>query len=105
MTDLETLVATLNAHGYTNVLKMPDGSLCGIMGQIYTTGLFCGLTDIGYSRRYCYERKRDAVDALISWDGRGDPPGPWIKEKPSDRLGPGALIADLPREPQNWSNK
>lgn len=91
MSDLEQLVAMLNMQGYKHVLKMPDGSLCGIGEQIYTTGLFCGLTQYGYSKRYCYELTGDAVDALLSWDGRGDPPGPWIKEKPGDRLGPGAL--------------
>lgn len=61
------------------------------MDQVYTTGLFVGLTDIGYDRRYCYEHAKDAIVAVLTWDGRGDPPGPWIKEKPGDRLGPGAL--------------
>lgn len=87
--DLERLVATLNANGYTHVLKMPDGSLCGIASMIYTTGLVCGLDDTGWSRRYCYKKKQEAIEALLAWDGRGDPPGPWIKEKPSDRLGAG----------------
>lgn len=90
MAALAEVVAELNAQGYTNFLRMPDGSLCGIMPQFLTTAIVCGLTDWGYSRRYCYEHKSQAVAALLGWDGVGDPPGPWIKEKPSERLGPGA---------------
>lgn len=90
MSDLSKLVAYLNSQGYSHVLKMPGGDLAGIADMIYTTGLVVGLTDVGYQRRYCYEKKQAAIDALLSWDGRGDPPGLWIKEKPSDRLGPGA---------------
>jgi hypothetical protein len=38
------------------------------------------------------ETKAQAVSALDIWDGQGDPPGPWIKEKTSNRLGPGATL-------------
>jgi hypothetical protein len=40
----------------------------------------------------------DALNALTAMDGRGDPPGNWIKEKVSERLGPGALneVDDAP---------
>lgn len=77
------------AMGYEHVLKQSTGEWAAVMPQIYTTGLFVGLTDYGYERRYCYENYSDAFAALIQWDGKGDPPGPWLKEKPSDRLGPG----------------
>lgn len=91
MTDDEKLVARLNAEGYQHVLHMPDGLFCAIHDQLFTTALVCGLTMFAYQRRYCYEKRQYAIDALLAWDGRGDPPGPWIKEKPSDRLGPGAI--------------
>ena len=94
MTDLETLVAKLNAQGYKHVLKLPGGMLAAVHDQLFTTGLVVGLDSFGYQRRYCYEKRQDAVDALMAWDGQGDPPGPWIKEKPSDRLGPGATGTD-----------
>lgn len=48
-----------------------------------------------YSARYCYEREADALKALVTWDGQGDPPGPWVKEKISERLGPGADPRDF----------
>ena len=77
------------AAGYHS-LRWVNGHLCGVQRQLYTVGFIVGLTDDGYQRRYCYERREDAIHALLAWDGKGDPPGPWIKSKPDDRLGPGA---------------
>ena len=82
--------AAMVEAGYTDPRQLPDGKWIGIMRQAYTTGLFIGLTEFSYERRYCYESRADAYFALLTWDGAGDPPGPWIKEKPSERLGPGA---------------
>ena len=31
--------------------------------------------------------------AFATWDGVGDPPGDWIKQKPEDRLNPRWLAA------------
>jgi hypothetical protein len=92
MNDREKLIELLNREGYRPILVMPDGTLCGIMKQLFTVGLFVGLNDTGYSRRYCYENYEDAVASLLAWDWKGDPLGPWIKEKPGDRLGPGATM-------------
>lgn len=76
-------------EGYDGVRQLPDGTWIGILPMIMTFGLFVGLQEYGYERRYCYEHGEDAWTACQEWDGKGDPPGPWIKEKPSDRLGPG----------------
>ena len=92
---MRTLLEILNAEGYRHCLRMPDGSVAGLHAQIFTTGLCVGLTNTGYTRRYCYEHEADALAALMSWNGAGDPPGPWIKEKPGDRLGPGATSGDI----------
>lgn len=62
----------------------------GLLKMNYTTGLFVGITEWEYERRFCYEDWHEARKALEAWDGAGDPPGSWIKEKPSNRLGPGA---------------
>jgi hypothetical protein len=43
--------------------------------------LCVGLDEIGYRTRFCYPDFLSASLALSQWDGRGDPPGPWIKEK------------------------
>jgi hypothetical protein len=88
--DRARLVARLNSEGYTRCIVLPTGELAGIHEMLFTWGIFVGLDDIGWRSRFCYEHKQDAIAALDKWDGKGDPPGPWIKEKPSDRLGPGA---------------
>lgn len=77
--------------GYSHARQLPSGEWIALQAQLFTTGLFVGLTDYGYRTRYCYEQASDAVAACQQWDGLGDPPGPWIKEKPSGRLGPGAV--------------
>jgi hypothetical protein len=87
----QSFIEWLNENGYTHVKVMPDETVCAIQRQLFTVGLIVGLDRVGWKRRYCYEREYDAREALIHWDGKGDPPGPWIKEKPSDRLGPGAV--------------
>jgi len=76
--------------GYLAAERLPDGRVIAVRELIYTHALCVGLDSFGFERRYCYERRADALHALQEWDGSGDPPGPWIKEKPSERLGPGA---------------
>lgn len=80
MTDKE-FIAIMRANGYVNVCKLPNGEFIGMMRMIYTTELFVGLTVDGYRGRYCYEHAADVKKALLTWDGNGDPPGPWIKYK------------------------
>lgn len=60
---------------------------------------FAGV-DCGYRRRFCYAPGGDALRAAVKWDGEGDPPGPWIKEKspppgPADRLNPALAREDF----------
>ena len=83
-------------EGYTHIRKLPDGTRVAIRKMLYTYGLFVGLDLMGYSHRYCYETKEEAVADLEIWNGEGHPPGLWIKCK-------GALIGDIlnPR----WSEK
>lgn len=66
--------------GYTH-LRVINGRMCGLFSFMYTTGLVVGLDECGYERRYCYERREDAIDALVAWNGQGHPSGPWIKCK------------------------
>lgn len=88
--DKTELMKELEDMGYSNVRELATGEIAATLPQIFTTGLYVGLTEVGTGRRYCYEHSVDAEAALAAWDGTGDPSGPWIKEKPSNRLGPGA---------------
>lgn len=79
-----------SVNGYNPVRALPTGQVIGVADMLFTTGLFVGIDEYGYSHRFCYATRSQAEQALREWDGTGDPPGPWIKEKPSGRLGPGA---------------
>ena len=70
--------------------EVPSKGLCGVERFIYTCGLLTDLTFDGltynYSARYCFSERAEAIFALLHWDGTGDPPGDWIKEKVSGRV-------------------
>jgi len=87
------MIEALTAQGYTKVRQLPDGRWIGLHQMLYTFGLFVDLGRTGYHVHYCYEIYADALEAVMGWDGVGDPPGPWIKVKSTseDRVGPGAI--------------
>lgn len=60
---------------------MPNGEWCAVIDMITTVALCRGCDEAGYTSRFCYEYRHEAEKALKEWDGEGDPPGPWIKEK------------------------
>ena len=76
------------ANGYFPNKMLATGELAGIMDMIFTAGLVVGITDDSRRTRYCYPTRPAAEAALAAWDGHGDPPGPWIKQKPEGRLNP-----------------
>lgn len=63
--------------------------LCGVQRFAFTSGLLVNLRFDGlsyfYDARYCYSTANEALKDLAEWDGQGDPPGEWIKEKLSER--------------------
>ena len=82
------------ALNYHNIRTLPTGEIAGLMNLIFTTGLFVGLERDRYRTRYCYKNCDEASKALADWDGIGDPPGPWIKQKPENRLNPNLPSVD-----------
>jgi hypothetical protein len=95
-TDEQTSDAMLPALWRDSIFgprEVPGRGLCGVQRFIFTCGLLTGLTFDGYTynytARYCYESTAEALVALMTWNGQGDPGGEWIKEKVSERAGPG----------------
>jgi len=76
--------------------KLPDGRIAHLVPMIFNVRLIVaterangsGCIDDGW----CYDKTvaGEAVLALATWDGVGDPPGPWKKHVTSGRRGPGA---------------
>lgn len=75
------LIKELRSQGYFAFKQTSDKGLCGIFKFIFTYGICYGLDAGGCIGRYCFENVLDAILALDSWDGTGDPPGRWIKHK------------------------
>jgi hypothetical protein len=88
-TSLEDFLIT---QGYRHIRRLPTGELAAVMDMLFTTGLFVGLDAVGYRTRFCFEKAREAEASLAEWDGKGFPPGWWIKQKPEET--PNPLRAD-----------
>ena len=69
------------ASEYSHLRRLSTGEWVGVQRFLFTWGLMVGLDERGYRTRFCYEHPQDAVWAAQHWDGSGDPPGPWVKEK------------------------
>lgn len=76
--------------GYLEPRQLPTGEWAALAPMLFTTDIFIIVDEYSWRTRWSYAYMSDAARALRDWDGTGDPPGPWIKEKPSERWGPGA---------------
>lgn len=85
---LKEYVDVAEHEGYTPVRVLPTKEVAGCHEMLFTCGLVVGITKAYWRTRYCYESRDKAEAALAEWDGQGDPPGEWIKQKPEDRLNP-----------------
>src|SRR5271167_1962001 len=83
----------LRGLGYYRVKPRAGSGWLGLQQMVLTCGLFVFFDKWGYQSRFCYERRDQAEAAFAAWDGLGDPPGLWVKQKGLgvDRLGPGAF--------------
>lgn len=75
--------AQAEALGYTPARVLPDGRCIGVMDMVHTCDLFVSMDERGMTTRYMYHTRGEAELALKSWDGLGDPPGNWIRQKPA----------------------
>ena len=81
------------AETYYRSRQLPDGRWIAVRDMLFTTGLYVDIDEWSWRTRFCFEHAAEAVQALEEWDGTGDPPGMWIKEKPSNRMNPRWLDA------------
>lgn len=91
MTDAD-LIAYLESQGYRHIRKLPSGEWAGVLKMLYTTGLYLGLDRYSWRTRFCYETFAEAATALEAWDGKGWPPGYWIKQKPEGTANPNPKV-------------
>lgn len=68
--------------GYHMNRRLPSGTWIGVMRMTTTFGLFVGISELSYERRYCYQFAEEAVIDMGRWQEKNPhPPGNWIKMK------------------------
>lgn len=85
------------ASQYSRLTRFSSGEMGAVAPYLYTFGVVIGLTTTGYRCRWCYATAEQAIAAIDKWDGGGDPPGPWIKQKGRNERG---KAVDRSREEQ-----
>lgn len=75
-------------HGYLDARELPSGVWIATGDNLYTRDIYYGLDEVGWSKKWMYEDRNAADAAFVTWNGDGDPPGPWLKQKPDDRWNP-----------------
>jgi len=78
--------------------KLPDGRVIHLVPMLFNVRLTIATpidNEIGcYTDGWCYARGEVglAILAALTWDGIGDPEGPWIKQVSTGRQGPGSKV-------------
>tara|TARA_R110000851_G_scaffold78000_5_gene172090 strand:+ start:23550 stop:23885 length:336 start_codon:yes stop_codon:yes gene_type:complete len=82
----------MEVEGYKNITYVKGKGWCGVKAFMFTIGLCCGIEQVSYDHRYCYEHKDAMIPLLqlVAWgnseeDVTEDPDDPyWIKKKGSE---------------------
>jgi hypothetical protein len=60
--------------------EFAPGYYAHVVQMMFTCGVAISNSD-WMPCRWCYKTRHEAVEALAAWDGKGHPPGHWIKFK------------------------
>jgi hypothetical protein len=77
----DELKALCRESQYLHVREIPGRGICAVAYMVFTVGLLYGIDKYGLQGRFCFGSFNEALQALRTWDGIGDPPGNWIKHK------------------------
>lgn len=70
----------------TAIHVFPDGRELSAVRQIFNWRLNIGPAgEPTIEDFYCYERMTECIEAVLTWDGEGDPPGHWHRHGASGR--------------------
>ena len=72
------------------VRQLESGEWACVHQFLFTYGLLVGVEPSTYRTRFCYPTLISAIDALLNWNGDGDPPD--LVEASSHRHSFGSLI-------------
>lgn len=87
----------LNNNGFYRLKVFESGEIGGLQQFMFTVGVCIGIDMESYRCRWCYPSLLSAIHAIDVWDGTGDPPEGWLKQK--GRLLNGRHVDRSPNEP------
>lgn len=80
---------TATRPGTMGTRLLDDGRELCVYVQLFNCRLTIGDPETQfYDDFYCYLEPGDAETALHTWDGKGDPPGRWVRHGASGRRRP-----------------
>lgn len=72
----------LSYNGYYEIIELEDHSVAALSDLLFTTGLFMGLDEFGWEKRFCYDSQSTAYAELRKLNKLTDIPENWIAKRP-----------------------
>lgn len=70
---------------YLATRQLPDGRWIGVHRLLYHYSFHIDIDECGYADSYCYMELGDALEALETWSGEGDPLPRWHRHPKTGR--------------------
>ena len=77
----QNLYKFLKMQGYYQIRMLDDGRVICLSDFMFTTGIIVDINRYGYSHRYCYKHRNDAIASIQKWDGKEDTLKGWVAKK------------------------
>lgn len=58
---------------YIMVKYLPEQGWCGVLQLMFHYTIHTGIDDVGYHDKWCIDTEAHAIEALLAWDGTGEP--------------------------------
>lgn len=88
MSDARRLLDLAKNQGYYAMKLLATGEMAALSTQLFTVGIIV-FNQNCILKRWCFEEGDEALASLRAWEGVGDPPGNWVKQKlPVERMNP-----------------
>lgn len=77
--DFERFKEQMEEQGYFHIINLDNGGVAGLYKFIFTTDVISEMSEIGYGKRWSYEKTEDAINNLLILKLGGEPTG-WTKK-------------------------
>lgn len=71
----------LEANGYYDIRKLPDGTWAALYRLIFTTAICTGLDDLGWAYRWCFDDPDMAAAGLAKLEAMDDEPAGYVARR------------------------